>query len=71
MSRISIDVPSEDHKQLKALAALKGVSLKNYLLAGKLEETSNSDRMTELEALLDDRVEHHNLKGRASDHISN
>jgi hypothetical protein len=69
MSRISIDVTPEDHKRLKVLAALKGVSLRNFLLAGKLEEASNSGTMVKLEALLDDRIEHHNnsgLEGRAS-----
>lgn len=69
MSRISIDVTPEDHKRLKVLAALKGVSLKNYLLADKLKEASNSDMMTELETLLDDRIKHHNnssLKVRTS-----
>ena len=69
MSKISIDVTPEDHERLKALAALRGVSLEGYLLAGKLEEATTRDSMTELEALLDDRIEHHNhsgLKGRAS-----
>ena len=69
MSRISIDVTPEDHKRLKIMAALKGVSLKNYLLDGKLEEANNGNAMDDLEALLDDRIAHHNnsgLKGRAS-----
>ena len=32
MSRISIDVTDSEHKKLKALAALKGRSIKDYVL---------------------------------------
>ena len=69
MSRISIDVSAEDHKRLKAMAALRGVSLKDYLLDGKLEAINGNDSMAELEALLDERIEHHRksgLRGRSS-----
>ena len=37
MSRISIDVTEEEHKRLKALAALQGVTLKEYLLKSALD----------------------------------
>ena len=66
MSKISIDVTPEDHERLKVLAALEGVSLKNYLLSDKLPD---SNAITDLETLLNNRIEHHessNLKGRAS-----
>jgi uncharacterized protein (DUF1778 family) len=32
VSRISIDVSDEEHRKLKAMAALKGQSLKDFLL---------------------------------------
>jgi uncharacterized protein (DUF1778 family) len=32
MSRISIDVTPEEHQKLKAMAALKGKSIKDYVL---------------------------------------
>ena len=37
MSRISIDVSTEEHRKLKAFAALQGKSMKDYLLEGKLD----------------------------------
>jgi hypothetical protein len=32
MSRISIDVTASEHKKLKAMAALRGKSIKDYVL---------------------------------------
>ncbi|HWH69325.1 MAG TPA: hypothetical protein VNT26_08055 [Candidatus Sulfotelmatobacter sp.] len=57
MSRISIDVTEDEHKKLKALAALRGKSIKDYVLertlgAGETEEGA----LRELEALLDGRI---------------
>ena len=37
MSRISIDVSPEEHRKLKAIAALKGKTMKDYLLEGKID----------------------------------
>jgi hypothetical protein len=63
MSRISIDVTEDQHKRLKALAALKGVSLKDYLLENALDSQGNDEEkaLAELESFLDDRLR----KGRA------
>lgn len=57
MSRISIDVTDDEHKKLKALAALRGKSLKNYVLERTLG-SSEADRaaLQELETLLDNRL---------------
>ena len=57
MSRISIDVSDEEHKRLKAMAALRGKSIKDYVL----ERTLNGDQgdeaaLRELEKLLDGRI---------------
>ena len=59
MSRISIDVTDAQHKKLKALAALRGKSIKEFVLASTLgQSTEDDDRaLLELEALLDRRVE--------------
>ncbi|MDP4623831.1 MAG: hypothetical protein NWT08_01710 [Akkermansiaceae bacterium] len=71
MSRISIDVSPEEHRKLKAIAALKGKSMKDYLLEGKFDAGADDQEkaLVELEALLDSRIEHHGksgLKGRSS-----
>jgi hypothetical protein len=58
MSRISIDVTNEEHKRLKALAALKGVSLKNFLITSALDSQDKHDEkaLSELVAFLDNRI---------------
>jgi hypothetical protein len=59
MSRISIDVTTEEHKKLKALAALQGKSIKDYVIERTLgldEDTSETAALRELEALLDVRI---------------
>jgi len=58
MSRISIDVTKDQHKRLKALAALRGVSLKDYLLENALDSGHEDEDKTlaELESFLDDRL---------------
>jgi len=59
MSRISIDVTKDQHKRLKALAALRGVSLKDYLLENALDtrEKDEEKALSELESFLDDRLQ--------------
>jgi len=58
MSRISIDVTERQHKRLKALAALKGVSLKDYLIENALDSHGKDEEtaLAELEGFLDDRL---------------
>ena len=60
MSRISIDVSEEEHRKLKAMAALKGQSLKDFLLQRPLSEEAQGEEdsaLVELVALLDARVQ--------------
>lgn len=59
MSRISIDVTPHQHRQLKAVAALAGQSLKDYLLFRAIprEDDLGASSMQELEAFLDSRLE--------------
>ncbi|HXS68793.1 MAG TPA: antitoxin [Candidatus Polarisedimenticolia bacterium] len=58
MSRISIDVTEDQHKRLKALAALSGVSLKDYLLKNALDSRKGDEEkaLVELENFLDERL---------------
>ncbi len=56
MSRISIDVTAEQHKKLKALAALQGRSIKEFVLASTLGAYGEDPALAELENLLDRRV---------------
>ena len=60
MSRISIDVTDAEHQRLKAMAALQGKTIKEFVLASTLgRERRDSDEaaaLAELEALLDKRL---------------
>jgi predicted Holliday junction resolvase-like endonuclease len=55
--RLSIDVTSEQHKQLKAIAALQGQSLKDYVLKRVLPENmEEGEALRRLEAFLEPRI---------------
>jgi len=56
MSRISIDVTEDEHKKLKAMAALRGQSIKDYVLERTMGP-DESDALMELEKLLDRRIQ--------------
>ena len=56
MSRISIDVTAEEHQKLKAVAALKGMSIKEYVLERTLGGGGEAEALKELDALLDQRI---------------
>jgi len=56
MSRISIDVTPEQHQRLKALAALRGKSIREFVLDRTLGEPEAGADFAELEALLDHRI---------------
>ena len=51
MSRLSIELTPEQHQRLKAMAALQGKSIKNYVLDRSLPNLPDRDSMTEEEAL--------------------
>lgn len=59
MPRLSIELTPEQHKRLKAIAALRGQSLKDYVLQRSLEEISLSEEeaLRQLEAFLRPRLE--------------
>ena len=50
MPRLSIDVTPEEHQKLKAIAALKGQSIKDYVLNRALGDAPPLQGMTEDEA---------------------
>jgi hypothetical protein len=54
ISRISIDVTNDEHKRLKALAALRGKSIKDYVMERTLG--AEGAALQELEELLDGRI---------------
>jgi hypothetical protein len=50
MPRLSIDITPEEHQKLKAIAALKGQSIKDYVLERTLGEAPAINGMSEEEA---------------------
>jgi uncharacterized protein (DUF1778 family) len=62
MPRISIEISPEEHQRLKAFAALRGQSIKEYVLEQTLPPIANQDAseaqaLQELEAFLKPRIE--------------
>jgi hypothetical protein len=62
MRRLSIDVTPEQHQRLKAIAALSGMTIKEYVLERVLppvpepEDLSEEDALRQLEAVLKPRI---------------
>lgn len=52
MPRLSIDISPEDHQKLKAIAALKGQSIKDYVLGRALGGAPALDGMSEDQAFM-------------------
>lgn len=66
MSRLTIDITDQQHKNLKALAALQGKTIKQYALERLFPESpENEDAWQELKALLSSRI-HDGLFGKVS-----
>ncbi len=51
MSRLSIELTPEQHQQLKAIAALHGQSLKDYVLERTLPDLPQNESLSEEETL--------------------
>jgi len=51
MGRLSIEITPEQHQRLKAVAALAGKSIKDYVLERALPPISDMDSLSEEEAL--------------------
>jgi uncharacterized protein (DUF1778 family) len=58
-SRISIDVTPDEHKRLKALAALQGQSIKDFVFDRTLRDTQEDEEkaVSELVDFLDSRID--------------
>lgn len=57
--RLSLEVTPEQHQRLKAVAALRGQSIKDYVLDRVLPETPTADEdeaLRQLEAFLEPRI---------------
>lgn len=50
MPRLSIDITAEEHQKLKAIAAIKGQSIKDYVLNKTLADAPPIDDMSDTEA---------------------
>jgi Antitoxin ParD len=63
MSRLSIEVTPAQHQRLKAIAALSGMTIKEYVLARVLppepepDDLSEEEALHQLETLLKPRIE--------------
>lgn len=51
MPRLSIEITPEEHSRLKAIAALKGVSIKEFVLGRALGDVPAIENMSDSEAL--------------------
>ena len=58
--RLSIEMTPEQHQRLKAIAALRGQSMKDYVLArvlpGSAEASEDGEALRQLEAFLAPRI---------------
>jgi hypothetical protein len=58
MSRLSIELTSEEHQKIKAIAAIQGRSIKEYVLERILpDDKCDTAALQELESLLSPRIE--------------
>ena len=52
MGRLSIEIPEDQHKKIKALAAWHGLSLKDYIIERTLSTQAGNREDAALEALM-------------------
>jgi hypothetical protein len=58
MSRLTIEITDQQHKSIKALAAMQGKSIKEYAMQRLLPLTADEEKaMQELEEFLKPRIE--------------
>ena len=55
--RLSIEISPEEHQRLKAAAALKGQSIKDYVLERTLPSVDEQAALRELESFLEPRLD--------------
>ena len=54
--RLSIDITPEQHQWLKAIAALQGQSMKEYVLTRVFGDVGNNEALRRLEDFLEPRI---------------
>lgn len=57
MSRLSIEVSPNQHKQIKAMAALEGKSIKDFIIEKVLPSDEENQAMNELKRFLKKRMD--------------
>ncbi|MGR3792956.1 hypothetical protein [Vannielia sp. SX4] len=59
MPRLSIDITAEEHRKLKAIAALKGQTIKDFVMSRALAEDASEEAaaLEELRAFLEPRLD--------------
>jgi DNA-binding transcriptional regulator YhcF (GntR family) len=73
MSRLIVEVTSEQHQMIKALAAVEGKSIKEYVLERILPVNPEDDEQAaweELKALLESRIENMKKHGVSQKTVS-
>lgn len=75
MSRLSIDISPEQHQKIKALSALQGKSIKDYILSKLFTSETDAEQvaMSQLEELLVTRIkqsENSKVSGRTIQQIT-
>ena len=73
MGRLIVDVSSEQHQIIKALAATEGKTIKDYILEKVLpvkDESNLDDAWDELRDILAKRIENAQSKGASTKSIS-
>ena len=71
LSRITIDIPKMDHKRLKAMAALRGKSMRELVLEAieSIEECTLSSHLPNkktIKAINDAKTEKNLIRGKAA-----
>ncbi len=56
MSRLSIELTAEEHKKVKAVAAMQGSSIRDYVLKRILPSQGDALALRELDAFLAPRI---------------
>ncbi|NKC11834.1 MAG: antitoxin [Gammaproteobacteria bacterium] len=73
MSRLIVEVSSEQHQMIKALAATEGKTIREYVLERILPASNGDDEQAaweELKAILHDRIESVKTRGASKRSVS-
>jgi CCR4-NOT transcriptional regulation complex NOT5 subunit len=72
MSRLSIEITSEQHKKIKALAAIQGKTIKDLIIDKVINANSKDEQKNwhELQKLLLDRIENAEVSPKTIEEIT-